>query len=105
MAGNGTLPPVPAELEKWRDEGTVKDLPGTELIVTVAAITVGLSVYAHGLTAAAGASRYADWVESRPEGGGLAAAKPLHEHPGRRRLHHKPSGSSAASTPTGQSET
>jgi hypothetical protein len=31
MADDGTLPPVPAELEKWRDEGTVKDLTVNEI--------------------------------------------------------------------------
>jgi NhaP-type Na+/H+ or K+/H+ antiporter len=84
---------------------TEADLPGTELIVTVAAITVALSVYAHGLTAAAGANSYADWVESHPDSDDLAATEPLHQHPGRRRLNHPPSTSpSAAPTADGKGE-
>jgi NhaP-type Na+/H+ or K+/H+ antiporter len=36
-------------------------LPGQTLIVTVMAVTVGLSILAHGLTASWGSNRYADW--------------------------------------------
>ena len=38
------------------------DLPGTETIVTVAAVTVLLSVLAHGLTAPALTARYVGWL-------------------------------------------
>jgi len=41
-----------------------RQIPSTGLIVTIAAITVFLSVYAHGLTAGIGANRYADWFEA-----------------------------------------
>jgi len=51
---------------------TEADLAGTDLIVVIAAITVFMSVYAHGLTASAGASRYADWVENAAKTGDLA---------------------------------
>ena len=41
-------------------------LPHEELIVLAIYITVGLSVFAHGLTAAPLAKRYADWFDSHP---------------------------------------
>jgi NhaP-type Na+/H+ or K+/H+ antiporter len=46
-------------------EGT--DLPERPLMLTVVTWTVGLSVYAHGLTAGWGAARYADWYHARHE--------------------------------------
>ena len=49
-------------------------LPNEELIVHAIYLTVGLSVFAHGLTAAPFADRYARWFErhpreARPDGG------------------------------------
>ena len=41
-------------------------IPGAETIVTVAMVTVGLSVFAHGLTAWHGSESYADWVSRTP---------------------------------------
>ena len=41
-------------------------LPNDELILTVTFVTVGLSVLAHGVTAAPLAQRYADWIEANP---------------------------------------
>jgi NhaP-type Na+/H+ or K+/H+ antiporter len=41
-------------------------LPNDELILTVTFVTVGLSVLAHGITAAPLAQRYADWIEANP---------------------------------------
>jgi sodium/hydrogen antiporter len=41
-------------------------LPNDGVIVTVAFVTVGLSILAHGLTAAPLASRYASWMEAHP---------------------------------------
>jgi sodium/hydrogen antiporter len=41
-------------------------LPHEHLIVVVVYLTVGLSVFAHGLTAAPLADRYADWFERHP---------------------------------------
>jgi NhaP-type Na+/H+ or K+/H+ antiporter len=41
-------------------------LPHEHLIVLAIYLTVGLSVFAHGLTAAPLADRYADWFESHP---------------------------------------
>ena len=40
-------------------------LRNEELILTTAFVTVGLSVLAHGATAAALAARYGSWLESR----------------------------------------
>ncbi len=40
-------------------------LPGTDLIVLVVSVTVGISVYLHGATAWPGSIRYADWYASR----------------------------------------
>jgi hypothetical protein len=41
-------------------------LPHDGLILTTIYVTIGLSVLAHGLTAAPLANRYADWYESHP---------------------------------------
>ncbi len=43
-------------------------LPHEHLIVLAIYLTVGLSVFAHGLTAAPLANRYANWFERHPEG-------------------------------------
>ena len=42
-------------------------LPERPLMLTVVTWTVALSVYAHGLTAGPGATRYADWYEAHHE--------------------------------------
>jgi NhaP-type Na+/H+ or K+/H+ antiporter len=42
------------------------NLPGQELIVAAVSVTVGLSVFAHGFTAAPLAQRYAEWFASHP---------------------------------------
>ena len=42
------------------------NLPHEHLIVLAIYLTVGLSVFAHGLTAAPLADRYADWYEQHP---------------------------------------
>jgi NhaP-type Na+/H+ or K+/H+ antiporter len=55
---------------------TSSDLPGISTITTVAAITVGLSVFAHGLTSYVGSQKYADWYEAQ-EHEGLKEAKPV----------------------------
>ena len=65
---------------------TDADLRGTETIVTVAAITVGLSVLVHGLTAYPGSQRYADWYESQDDTATLPEAKPVHRHDPRRMI-------------------
>jgi NhaP-type Na+/H+ or K+/H+ antiporter len=41
-------------------------LPGVNTILDAAYTTVGLSVFAHGITAAPLARRYADWYASHP---------------------------------------
>ena len=50
-------------------EGT--ELPERPLMLTVVTWTVALSVYAHGLTARPGATRYADWYHARHEDHGV----------------------------------
>jgi NhaP-type Na+/H+ or K+/H+ antiporter len=40
-------------------------LPSQDLILTTVFVTVGLSVLAHGVTAAPLATRYADWLDAR----------------------------------------
>jgi len=42
-------------------------LPGDEILLATVFVTVGLSVLAHGLTAAPLARRYADWLETHPK--------------------------------------
>ena len=66
------------------------DLPGTDTIITIAAITVFMSVYARGLTASAGASRYADWCEEASGTGDLAEAIPLKQPVSRNRGQERP---------------
>jgi NhaP-type Na+/H+ or K+/H+ antiporter len=56
------------------------DLQGVEMIVTVAAITVGLSVLLHGLTAYPGSQRYADWVEAHDHTSALPETAEVHRH-------------------------
>ena len=48
------------------DEG---GLPNDDLILDVVFVTVGLSVFAHGLSAAPLARRYADWLAANPRPG------------------------------------
>jgi len=42
-----------------------RGLPGEELPLTTAFVTIGLSVFAHGISAAPLAARYADWFVAR----------------------------------------
>ncbi len=43
-------------------------LPGDEILLTTVFLTVGVSVFAHGATAAPLARRYADWLDAQPDG-------------------------------------
>jgi NhaP-type Na+/H+ or K+/H+ antiporter len=52
------------------------ELPHEELLLTTAVITIGLSVLAHGLTAAPLADRYATWFRRHPRGEGVMAPDP-----------------------------
>ena len=45
-------------------------LPHDDVVLVTIHITIGLSVFAHGLTAAPLANRYASWFESHPREGG-----------------------------------
>ena len=62
------------------------DLRGTDTMIVIAATTVFMSVYAHGLTASTGASRYADWVEAESGTGDLVEASPLKQTVSRKRF-------------------
>lgn len=55
------------------------ELSGVSTITTVAVITVGVSVFAHGLTSYPGSQKYADWYEAQDHDG-LVEAKPVHHH-------------------------
>lgn len=59
---------------------TEADLPGTGTIVTVAAVTVGLSVLAHGMSAYPGSQRYASWIAGRDDTAALGETEPVHQH-------------------------
>jgi sodium/hydrogen antiporter len=58
-------------------------LPHEHLIFLAVYLTVGLSVFAHGLTAAPLADRYADWFERHPETGPPVIGSARHESKGR----------------------
>ncbi|MGB3097860.1 MAG: cation:proton antiporter [Solirubrobacterales bacterium] len=92
MAGVGLRPPTIAYLGWFGPRGLATvvfailvveeaDLPGSDLIVTVATITVALSAYAHGLTANWGANRYARWYAGKEKDSVAPEAKPLAHSP------------------------
>jgi len=63
------------------------DIPNTDLITTVIALTVGLSILLHGVTAAPGATAYADWFESQGgEEGHMSESKEVESTQTRRRI-------------------
>jgi NhaP-type Na+/H+ or K+/H+ antiporter len=47
-------------------------LPNDEVILIVTFVAVGISVFAHGISAAPVARRYADWLEAHPRPGRAA---------------------------------
>jgi NhaP-type Na+/H+ or K+/H+ antiporter len=76
MLGSGTRPPTVAFLGWFGPRGAAsivfalllleeEALAGQPVILTTAFVTVGLSVLAHGVTAAPLASRYAEWHDAR----------------------------------------
>jgi NhaP-type Na+/H+ or K+/H+ antiporter len=76
MVGAGTRRPTVAFLGWFGPRGAASivfallvieegGLPGEELLLTTAFVTIGLSVFAHGITAAPLAARYADWLDAR----------------------------------------
>ena len=74
------------------------DLPNTSTIVLTTYVTVGLSVLAHGVTAAPLAGRYASWFSSHPAGATPAMESvPAGAHRWRRQ-------SAVAEAPRGTSE-
>jgi len=56
---------------------TSSELSGISTITAVAVVTVGVSVFVHGMTAFPGSQRYADWYAARDHDD-LAEAKPVH---------------------------
>lgn len=74
------------------------DLAGIETIVTVAAITVGLSVLLHGLTSYPGSERYADWAASADDTAALPESKTVQHHLRRRLSRPAPGPSSVGGT-------
>jgi len=78
MLGTGTRRPTVAFLGWFGPRGAASivfallvveegGLPGDEILLATVFVTVGLSVLAHGLTAAPLARRYADWLETHPK--------------------------------------
>jgi NhaP-type Na+/H+ or K+/H+ antiporter len=77
LVGTGARPPTAAFLGWFGPRGAASivfallvveedGLPGEELVLATAFVTVGLSVLAHGATAAPLATRYADWLGRHP---------------------------------------
>jgi NhaP-type Na+/H+ or K+/H+ antiporter len=58
---------------------TGSQVQGLSTITTVAVVTVGVSVFVHGMTAYAGSQKYADWYEAQDHDG-LVEEEPLHHH-------------------------
>jgi NhaP-type Na+/H+ or K+/H+ antiporter len=78
LLGTGARPPTVAFLGWFGPRGAAsivfalllleeEQLPGEAIILTTAFLTVGLSVLAHGATAAPLATRYANWHDARIE--------------------------------------
>ena len=64
-------------------------LPNAELIVTIMAVTVGLSILLHGLSAWWGSNRYASWYESHADlHGVMSEGKTVNTFVPRRHLEH-----------------
>ena len=77
LLGTGARPPTVAFLGWFGPRGAASivfallvveegGLPGEELLLTMAFVTIGLSVLAHGISAAPLAARYAGWLEAHP---------------------------------------
>ena len=65
-------------------------LPSREAIVTLMAIAVALSIYAHGATSWPGSNRYADWYDSMSDDHDEMMESMEVEHMGVRRRIHRP---------------
>ena len=65
---------------------TSTTLPGTEVILTVALITMALSVFAHGMTSNPGSERYANWYASHPDVGDMPESEDVENVPFRGRV-------------------
>ena len=58
-------------------------VPATGTIVTTIYLGVAVSVFAHGLSAAPLAKRYADWYTTHPRAGEIMESRPAAKHRGR----------------------
>ncbi|MFF3325145.1 cation:proton antiporter [Streptomyces sp. NPDC002889] len=97
LAGSGLRPPTVAYIGWFGPRGLAsvvlgllaveEHVPGVELVGRVVAITVGLSVLLHGVSAVALAERYGRWHEkAAATARGLREGTPVPETPARRRL-------------------
>ena len=66
---------------------SASQLSGISTITSVAVVTVGVSVFAHGMTAYPGSQRYADWYDAQDHDV-LTEAKPVHHTVRSRLLRH-----------------
>ena len=91
MLGSGARPPTVAFLGWFGPRGLASivfavivvqeaDLPHANTILLTTYATVGLSVLAHGVTAAPLARRYAAWFASHPEGAPEMESVPADPH-------------------------
>jgi len=80
MIGTGALPPTVAFLGWFGPRGLASivfalllveegGLPNDEVILVVTFVTVGVSVFAHGVSAAPLTRRYSEWLEAHPRKG------------------------------------
>jgi NhaP-type Na+/H+ or K+/H+ antiporter len=80
MIGTGALRPTVAFLGWFGPRGLASivfalllveegGLPNDEVILVVTFVTVGLSVFAHGVSAAPLTRRYSEWLEAHPRKG------------------------------------
>jgi NhaP-type Na+/H+ or K+/H+ antiporter len=67
-------------------------LPNDEIILIVTFVTVGVSVFAHGISAAPLARRYADWLEVHPRPGLASLESEDDPEPREHPLREPPSG-------------
>jgi sodium/hydrogen antiporter len=91
MVGSHARPPTVAFLGWFGPRGLASivfavivveesELPAVNTILLTTYLTIGLSVLAHGITAAPAAKAYARWYESYPRGGTEMESAPTTAH-------------------------